>query len=179
MNAQSKEAESGSVNSVRSVAFPGSNTKFSQPFRPGPRGNSGFVAFYGLVLLIILGIYLSGVQFLALDQSLHHRLAVYEAQARQAADAGMEVCLWIASTSSAIGPVEYLLLFPAGGPASSALVVLRTSRGAPPTFVSQAQVTASVFDRNATSTASPWVSRRTLTNSIDVNARRFLNSWSR
>ena len=58
---------------------------------------NGMLSFYALILMVILGFLLSGLQTAAVDHNLNCRLALFESQARQGADSGLNICLRVAN----------------------------------------------------------------------------------
>jgi len=53
----------------------------------------GWLSFYALMIVVILGFYIAGTQISSIDQSQSYRLRVFEAQAMQAADAALAYAL--------------------------------------------------------------------------------------
>ena len=59
----------------------------------------GYLVFYGLSLLVILGFYASGLQFKSIDQNNRNRFAKFDSQRKFLKDMGLEICLQVATHS--------------------------------------------------------------------------------
>ncbi|HOT29819.1 MAG TPA: hypothetical protein PLU72_16700 [Candidatus Ozemobacteraceae bacterium] len=134
---------------------------------PHPRRGSFFV--YALILITILGLYVSSQKILTLDHTISHAMTVFEAQARQGAQSGLNVCLRL---GVAVTPPQMVSMFFPTGQVASMAVWYELSG---PPGNSQASVTALVFDRNGTLRAMRRAEQR-----VNRNTFTFQNdSWSR
>lgn len=132
-----------------------------------PRRGSFFV--YGLIIITILGVYISSQKILTLDHTIAHSMVLFEAQARQGAQSGLNICL---RRGVVVNPPEMVAMsFPGGQIASMAVWYQLTGAAAN----SLASVTAMVYDRNNTLRAVRRAEQR-----VNRTAGTFLtDTWSR
>ncbi len=134
-----------------------------------PRRGSIFI--YALILITILGAYIASQKILTLDHMISHTMTLFEAQARQGAQSGLNACLRLGAQVTP--PRMFSMFFPNGQVASMAVWYQLTD--APMPTNSLASVTAMVYDRNGTLQAV----RRAQQN-VNRNSHTFLNgTWSR
>ena len=143
----------------------------------------GSYLVYGLIIVTALGIFVSTQTFLTLSHNLSFSHSIFEAQARQGAQMGLDICRRRAGTT--IGtPASATFLLPAGvpGPLAGGRVIVRYQT----TFIGGnqwvASVTAFVFDRNYLSDPSPQprAYRRAQQTIIGPAAYNFsYRTWSR
>lgn len=132
-----------------------------------PRRGSIFI--YALILITILGVYVSSQKILTLDHIISHTMTLFEAQARQGAQSGLNVCLRLGAAVTP--PQMFSMFFPNGQVASMAVWYELTG----PSNNSLASVTAMVYDRNGTLRAV-----RRAQQSVNRDNFTFLsNTWSR
>lgn len=132
-----------------------------------PRRGSIFI--YALILITILGAYVSSQKILTLDHIISHSMTLFEAQARQGAQSGLNVCLRLGVAVTP--PASFSMYFPNGQVASMAVWY---ELSGPPNN-SLASVTAMVYDRNGTLQAV-----RRVQQSVNRNDFTFLSgTWSR
>ena len=135
---------------------------------------NGMLSFYALILMVILGFLLSGLQTAAVDHNLNCRLALFEAQARQGADSGLNICLRVAGDHPVDGIISSIT-FQTGAVAS--MTIWFHTDQASGSF-SQASSTAMVFERGPGGQERE-VARKSVRNTINVLARTFGQAWRR
>jgi len=141
---------------------------------------NGMLSFYALILMVILGFLLSGLQTAAVDHNLNCRLALFEAQARQGADSGLNICLRVAGDHPVDGIISSIT-FQTGAVASMTIWFHTGQAVLDPTtmeLISQASSTAMVFERGPGGQERE-VARKSVRNTINVLARTFGQAWSR
>ena len=134
---------------------------------------------YALILLIIFGGLVAGIHVSSIDQNLSLKYYLYEAQARQGADAALEICLRVASPTWPVPPQSGTVYVDfSGGPVASMALHFEIWKGAAPYDNALASVTAIVYDQQLFAVASE-VARRSASNRIDIPARLFNQQWKR
>ena len=136
---------------------------------------NGMLSFYALILMVILGFLLSGLQTAAVDHNLNCRLALFEAQARQGADSGLNICLRVARDDHRVDGIISSITFQTGAVASMTIWFRTVPAGG---GFSQANSTAMVFERGPGGQERE-VARKSVRNTINVLARTFGQAWSR
>ncbi|MBP7634555.1 hypothetical protein KBA41_10300 [Candidatus Ozemobacteraceae bacterium] len=129
----------------------------------------GSVLVYALILVTILGAYVSSQKILTLDHNISHTMALFEAQARQGAQSGLNVCLRLGIAVTP--PASFSMFFPIGQVASMGVWY---ELSGPPND-SLASVTAMVYDRNGELRSVRRAEQR-----VNRNTHTFLtDTWSR
>ena len=136
---------------------------------------NGMLSFYALILMVILGFLLSGLQTAAVDHNLNCRLALFESQARQGADSGLNICLRVATASHSVDGMISSITFQTGAVAS--MTIWFHTDQAVGSF-SQASSTAMVFERGPGGQERE-VARKSVRNKIKVPPGTFGQAWSR
>jgi len=135
---------------------------------------NGMLSFYALILMVILGFLLSGLQTAAVDHNLNCRLALFEAQARQGADSGLNICLRVAGDHPVDGIISSIT-FQTGAVASMTIWFRTVPAGG---GFSQANSTAMVFERGPGGQERE-VARKSVRNTIKLPPRTFGQAWRR
>ena len=135
---------------------------------------NGMLSFYALILMVILGFLLSGLQTAAVDHNLNCRLALFEAQARQGADSGLNICLRVAGDHPVDGIISSITF--QTGAVASMTIWFRTDPAVG--GISSASSIAMVFERGPGGQERE-VARKSVRNTINVLARTFGQAWSR
>lgn len=109
----------------------------------------GSVLIYALIIVIILGMIVSGQKIVTIDQTLANSMSVFETQARLAADSGLEICLRLNSQVTPPQLITFMYphstLYPSNLVASMSIYYELTGAVATDSLAS---VTAMVYDRN-------------------------------
>ncbi|NCB39845.1 MAG: hypothetical protein EOM80_13860 [Erysipelotrichia bacterium] len=120
---------------------------------------NGSALIYALILVVILAMIVSGQRIVTMDQSIAHGMTVFEAQARQGADSGLELCLRLNSAVPTPQLVNFTYpidpLYPNNLVASMSIYYQLTGVATD----SLASITAMVYDRNNTLRAIRRVER--------------------
>jgi len=135
---------------------------------------NGMLSFYALILMVILGFLLSGLQTAAVDHNLNCRLALFEAQARQGADSGLNICLRVAGDHPVDGIISSITF--QTGAVASMTIWFRTDPAVG--GISSASSIAMVFERGPGGQERE-VARKSVRNTINVLARTFGQAWRR
>jgi len=122
--------------------------------------------------MLILTFYISGIQITAIDRTMSDRLLYYETQAKQGAEAGLEICLRLASATAPCNYSVYSFFTP-GTPVCTTTVFYEATAGNP----SRASVTAIILDGNNLEVARKSARRQIDTTS--ATTRLFLKDWVR
>ena len=140
---------------------------------------NGMLSFYALILMVILGFLLSGLQTAAVDHNLNCRLALFEAQARQGADSGLNICLRVANTLCRVDGMISSITFQTGAVASMTIWFHTDKAGLDNqgVLVSQANSTAMVFERGPGGQERE-VARKSVRNTIKLPGT-FGQAWRR
>jgi len=128
----------------------------------------GSIFIYALILITILGVYVSSQKILTLDHIISHTMTLFEAQARQGAQSGLNVCLRLGVQVTP--PQMFSMFFPTGQVASMAVWYELSG----PSNDSLASVTAMVYDRNG-----ELRSVRRAEQHVNRDTHTFLAGWSR
>ena len=134
---------------------------------------NGMLSFYALILMVILGFLLSGLQTAAVDHNLNCRLALFEAQARQGADSGLNICLRVAGDHPVDGIISSITF--QTGAVASMTIWFHTDKAL--AGISQASSTAMVFERGPGGQERE-VARKSVRNTIKLPGT-FGQAWSR
>jgi len=135
---------------------------------------NGMLSFYALILMVILGFLLSGLQTAAVDHNLNCRLALFEAQARQGADSGLNICLRVANTLCRVDGMISSITFQTGAVASMT-IWFRTDPAVG--GISSASSIAMVFERGPGGQERE-VARKSVRNTIKLPGT-FGQAWRR
>jgi len=135
---------------------------------------NGMLSFYALILMVILGFLLSGLQTAAVDHNLNCRLALFESQARQGADSGLNICLRVANDDHPVDGIISSITFQTGAVASMTIWFHTDPALA---GISQASSTAMVFERGPGGQERE-VARKSVRNTIKVPGT-FGQAWRR
>ena len=134
---------------------------------------NGMLSFYALILMVILGFLLSGLQTAAVDHNLNCRLALFEAQARQGADSGLNICLRVAGDHPVDGIISSITF--QTGAVASMTIWFHTDKAL--AGISQASSTAMVFERGPGGQERE-VARKSVRNTIKLPGT-FGQAWRR
>jgi len=135
---------------------------------------NGMLSFYALILMVILGFLLSGLQTAAVDHNLNCRLALFEAQARQGADSGLNICLRVAGDHPVDGIISSITF--QTGAVASMTIWFRTDPAVG--GISSASSIAMVFERGPGGQERE-VARKSVRNTIKLPPRTFGQAWRR
>jgi len=135
---------------------------------------NGMLSFYALILMVILGFLLSGLQTAAVDHNLNCRLALFESQARQGADSGLNICLRVATDSHSVEGMISSITFQTGAVASMT-IWFHTDKAL--AGISRASSTAMVFERGPGGQERE-VARKSVRNTIKLPGT-FGQAWRR
>lgn len=137
----------------------------------GPReSRRGSMTVYALVLVMLIGLFIARFSVSSIDHAIGSRLMIFDQQARQGAEAGLEIALRFATSTFTIDPASFNVTLPYPEVGSMTVYYEITSVGVGPLFASS---TAFVYDR-----AGREVARRTVWNTIDGNGnKRMLGAW--
>ncbi|MBF0410097.1 MAG: hypothetical protein HQM10_22325 [Candidatus Riflebacteria bacterium] len=127
----------------------------------------GFLSYYALILVVVIGIFIAGTKTTTLLSSYNYRFSLYESQAAQGADAGLNLCLRLAPSVSGnfdvtlnSGPVGVMRVFYQNGPNISGQIA--------------ASSTAIILDQNGAA-----IAKKHAANQIRMPQRRFEQPWQR
>ncbi|MBF0501915.1 MAG: hypothetical protein HQM09_17385 [Candidatus Riflebacteria bacterium] len=123
---------------------------------------NGYLSGYTLVILAIILLFLGSMFILSADVSTSNRYAIFEAQAVQAADSGLDICLLQASATSLS---SFSMIFPGGVVGSITISYALDSSGL-------ASSTAYLYDRN-----NRLMARRTVNNHVDFSGHFFKSHY--
>ena len=134
---------------------------------------NGMLSFYALILMVILGFLLSGLQTAAVDHNLNCRLALFESQARQGADSGLNICLRVAGDHPVDGIISSITF--QTGAVASMTIWFHTDKAL--AGISRASSTAMVFERGPGGQERE-VARKSVRNTIKLPGT-FGQAWRR
>ncbi|RCK80071.1 MAG: hypothetical protein OZSIB_3575 [Candidatus Ozemobacter sibiricus] len=140
---------------------------------------------YALILVLLAGLFISRFSVTSLNIALVNRLHLADQQARQGAEAGLEICLRLATNSFYISgqpPASFTVSLNPAPPYSSHLATMTVVYEVATNVFGnlQGSATAFVYDRSGALAAC-----RTVTNEIEVAAsaasqnKRFKQLWER